>query len=210
MLPFSSRNVISKYVRCLGIGTLLAALPFSLAASPVTVNFSFSLAGNPGTGEVMFDPANETSDGFGPFVNSAHGLTLFDLTYGVNTYTMSQALDFPTAPEVFLPGNSYNTPIGPGQIGLFGFWVVPGSDSGGFESLIGVARNGHVFLLTGVQDSTISFASSGSSLTLQVCPGTDCPNFTETVGAIAPEPAMIPLMALGFAGLWFVRRRKAA
>ena len=197
----------SKTHRRLGIGLLLGLLPVYAVASTVTVDFAFDLGGGSGTGEVMFDPTLATSDSFGNYVNQANGLTEFDLTYNGHTYTTTQALDSPATPEIFLPGNDFNTTIGPGQIGLFGFWVVPGSDSGGFESLIGVERSGHVFLLTGVQDSSINFVNSGSSLTLQVCPSGACPNFTEIEGTIAPEPALFPLMGLGFAGLIFVRRR---
>lgn len=194
----------------LWLGAIALMMPWIATASTVTVDFTFTLGGSNGTGEVMFDPTLATSDAFGPFVNDAHGLTEFDLTYGGHTYTMSDAIDFPTMPEVFLPGNTYHNTIGPGQIGLFGYWVVPGTDSGGFEDLIGIGRTGHVFLLTGVSDapSEITFGGSGSSLTIQVCKPGDCPNFQATEGAVAPEPALIPLMSIGLAGLWFVRRRR--
>jgi hypothetical protein len=210
MLPGLFLNkMTSKTRRRLSAGLLLGLLPVYAAASTVTVDFDFSLGSGGGSGEVMFDPTLATSDSFGNYVDQANGLTEFDLTYNGHTYTASDALDSPAAPEIFLPGNDFNTTIGAGQIGLFGFWVVPGSDSGGFESLLGVERSGHVFLLTGVQDSSINFANSGSSLTLQVCPTGACPNFTEIEGAIAPEPGLLPLMALGFAGLLFIRRKVA-
>lgn len=216
-LTLKSKN---KATLCLGAITLL--MPLIATASTVTVDFSFSLGGTNGSGEVMFDPTLATSDADGPFANNANGLTEFDLTYNGHTYTMGDALDFPTAPEVFLPGNSYHNTIPAGQIGLFGFWVVPGTDTGGFESLIGINRLGQVKLYTGVEDSTVSFLNNptqdpgstldnpGSSLTIGVCPTqADCPNFTQTVGSVTPEPALIPLMSLGLVGLWFARRRKA-
>ncbi|HEX5227046.1 MAG TPA: PEP-CTERM sorting domain-containing protein [Bryobacteraceae bacterium] len=217
LVRLKSKNKLPLY-----LGAVALLLPFVAAASTVTVDYSFNLGGNAGSGEVMFDPTLATSDADGPFANSANGLTEFNLTYLGHTYTMTDALDFPTAPEVFLPGNNYHNTIPAGQIGLFGFWVVPGSDSGGFESLIGVNRLGQVKLYTGVEDSSISFLNNstqdpgstldnpGSSLTIGVCPTqADCPNFKETVGAITPEPALIPLMGLGLAGLLIARRKLA-
>ena len=192
---------------CLGIGALLAAVPFSATASPVVEDFSFNIGGTPGTGEVTFDPSDALTDAYGPYVNAPPGLTEFDLSFGGNSYTLSEAL----AAEVFLPGNDYNNTIAPGHYGVFAYWVVPGSDVGGFESLIGVDRRGHTYLLTGVDASTVSFNSSGSSLTVEVCETNgDCPNFHVTMGSIAPEPSLLPLSALGLAGLWFVRRRRAS
>ncbi|MGP0074068.1 MAG: PEP-CTERM sorting domain-containing protein [Bryobacteraceae bacterium] len=193
-------------MRCLGIGALLAALPFLATASPVVEDFTFNIGGTPGTGEVTFDPSHALTDAYGPYVNASPGLTEFDLSFESDNYTISDAL----AAEVFLPGNDYNNTIAAGHYAVFGFWVVPGSESGGFESLIGVTREGKTFLLTGVEASTISFGGSGSSLTLQVCPAGDCPNYQVTMGSITPEPSLLPLSALGLAGLWFARRRRAS
>jgi hypothetical protein len=207
MLPTSSLNLMQRSLRCLGVGILLAALPFALSASPVTEDFTFNLAGLPGTGEVTFDPSLAASDSFGPYNDAAHGLTEFDLSYnGVSSYDLANAL----AAEVFLPTNHYNNTIPAGQYGVLGVWVVPGTlDVNGFESLIEVDRRGFVFLLTGVDASSVSFGGSGSSLTLQVCTSTaDCPNFTATKGEVAPEPVLLPLTGAGLAGLWFARRRR--
>jgi hypothetical protein len=206
MLLSFGRNEMTRWVRCLGIGALLAALPFSANASSIVEDFAFNIGGSPGTGEVTFNPSDALTDSYGQYVDAPPGLTEFDLTFGGHSYNISEAL----AAEVFLPGNDYNNTIGPGQIGVFAYWVVPGSDLGGFESLVGVDRSGHAFLLSGVEASTISFTGSGSSLTLQVCPGDDCPNFHATMGAIAPEPSLFPLSALALVGLWFMRRRRAS
>jgi hypothetical protein len=201
--------LIIRSARWLGLATLLvAALPLSVAASSVTEDFTFSIAGINGTGEVTFDPADALSDASGPYVDAVQGLTEFDLSYnGISSYDLGNAL----AAEVFLPGNDYNGPAIPaGEFAVFGYWAVPGSDVGGFESLIGVDRHGNAFLLNGVNDSSISFSGSGSSLTLQVCPSSrDCPDFSYTKGAVTPEPSLVPLTALALAGLWFARRRKS-
>ena len=209
MLPCFDLKVITRPARWLGLATLLvAALPLSVAASSVTEDFTFNIGGINGTGEVTFDPADALSDSSGPYVDAAQGLTEFDLSYnGISSYDLGNAL----AAEVFLPGNDYNGPAIPaGEFAVFGYWVVPGSDVGGFESLIGVDRHGNAFLLNGVNDTSVSFSGSGSSLTLQVCrSSTDCPDFSYTKGAVTPEPSLVPLTALALAGLWFARRRKS-
>ena len=213
MIAFFRRSAIRKVPHWLGVSLFLAALSFPLAASPVTVDFSFTLDGNPGSGEVTFDPTLATSDAYGPFADLGAGLLSFDFTYGGNNYNISGSADYPFAPEVFLPGNDYENTIGPGQIGLFGYWAVPGSESGGFSSLIGFGRSGHVALLTGVEDSSVLFTGSGSDLTLGVCPlplSGSCPNFTEATAAIVttPEPAYFPVLGLGLAAFCVIRRRQ--
>ena len=65
------------------------------------------------------------------------------------------------------------------------------------------------FYLTGVDLASFTYQGSGSSQSFFVCPTGDCPNLTVATGVVTPEPGLLPLTALGLAGLWFARRRKA-
>jgi hypothetical protein len=213
----TSVQMLSRSVRWLGLGVLLAALPLSLPASIVTVDFGITLGAMTGTGNFTYDSTLALTDVYGSYVNASNtGLQAFNLTYNGHTYTMADSLDAPILPTVFLPGNTYPPSVPPGDFGFLAVWVVPGSVSGPYESLIGVGRGVPAFLLTNVVTSTVSFTGSGSSETFHVCTIVDsvkpCPDLGVTTGtvtseAVTPEPALFPIIGLGIAGLWFARRK---
>jgi hypothetical protein len=216
---FNFFKAMARSGQWLGLGALLAALPFSATASSVTVDFDISLGAQTGSGNFTYDPSLVLSDSYGNYVNASNnGLQAFNLSYDSENYSITNALDAPTLPSVFLPGNAFPPAAPAGDYGFLAIWVVPGSVSGGEESLIGVGRGEQAFLLTNVVASTISFTGSGSSTTFDVCPIVDnvksCPDLGVTVGTItnesvAPEPSLLTLTGLGLTGLWFARRRKA-
>ena len=204
---------------------MAAALPFCLSASTVTVDFNISLNGIDGTGQASYDPS-QVAGGGNPYADPNDGLTSFDLSYNGTTYsnTSSNLLDSATLPTVFLPGNETL------QHGLsyefFSFWVVDGSCSGSITSnvyngtcsgpdnggadLLALGRSTEVALIDDVTSVTISF--TGNSLTYNLGYG---PDITEIAGTITsesvvPEPRLLPLSALCLAGLWWMRRRRAA
>ena len=225
MLPFFCTKVLSNSARCLGLGTLLAALSFSAAASTVTVDFGITLNSLNGTGQFTYDPSLvSTAGGLGPYADAADGLESFSLTYDGKTYTDTSAnlLDAPTLPTVFLPGN---TTIQHGlQYEFFGLWVVSGSCTGssgsytctgpgglGDATILGLGRGTEAFLVSGVTSASISF--SGSDLTYNLGSAPDITEITGTVGSeavVTPEPSLFVLTVFGIAGLWLARRRKAA
>ncbi len=211
-------KAMTRSARWLTMGVLVAALPFTVAASIVTVDFSTSI-GASGNFTVNNSPSDLLTDSYGSSVTeSSGGLESFNLSYGGNNYDLAEALDA----AVFLPGNTYPPSASAGEYGFLAVWVVDGSVSGNFESLVGVGRGVGAFLLTNVLSSSVGFGYDShddpSSLTLGVCPTTPtvtCPNIRVTEGSItgqsvvSPEPTLLPLVGLGLAGLWFVRRRKA-
>jgi hypothetical protein len=212
MLPYISPKVIARSARWLGLGVFLAALPFSVMASPTTVTFDVSLNSLTGSGEFTYESTPATSDSSGGYVDAGDGnLDSFDLTYDGTTYTMAEALDAPTLPTVFLPGNT-TIPAGL-QYGFLAFWVVSGSCSGGGGSfscsdatILGLGRTTEAFLVEGV--SSIAINDSGSNLNYNIA-GTSEITGTVTGESAVPEPAIFPVTALALAGLWFARRRKA-
>ena len=193
-----------------GVAIALLSAPFCLSASTVTVDFSINLAGKTGTGAVTYDPALVGTDAFGQFANQADGLQAFNLVYDGNTYTMADAIDSPTLPELFLPGNTFQ-PLPAGQYGFLGAWIVPGTQSGNFADVLAVNRINGSVLFTGLDVTTVGTTGSGSSLSVFACPNGTCPNLTITTGTLsqAPEPNVLPVLALGLLGLCFARRRKA-
>jgi hypothetical protein len=223
MLPASWIKVITKSARWLGLGAAMAALPFCVAASTVTVDFGISLNSLTGTGQFTYDPSLTTSDGLGPYADAADGLESFSLTYDGTTYTntSSDLLDGPTLPTVFLPGNA-TIPAGL-QYGFLALWVVDGSCTGsggsyactgpggeGDATILGLGRGVQAFLVSGVTSAEVSF--SGSNLTYNLGFAPDISEITGTVtgeSVVTPEPALFPFTILAIAGLWFVRRRKA-
>lgn len=225
MLPPLSVKVIAKLFRWLGTGTLLAALPFAVSASTVTVDYGISLNGLAGTGEFTYDPTLvSTAGGLGSYADAADGLQSFSLTYNGTTYTNTSAdlLDGPTLPAVFLPGN---LTIQHGlQYEFFALWVVSGSCTGtggsysctgpggvGDATILGVGRSTEAFLATGVTSANISY--TGSDLVYNLGASPDISEITGTVTSesvmAAPEPSLFFLTALGLAGLCCVRRRKS-
>lgn len=224
MLSFSYFQGIIRPCRWFGLGALVAVLPFCAAASTVTVDFGINLNSVTGTGTFTYDPAAiSTAGGLGPYADSADGLQSFSLTYDGTTYTDTSA-DLLAGPTIFLPGNST---IQHGlQYGIFGLWVISGSCTGtgtagdfactgpggvGDATILGLGRSVEAFLLTGVSTAEVAFSGSdikynvGSAPAIQQIAGT----ITSEVVA-TPEPAVFPLCALGLAGLWLARRRKAS
>ncbi len=205
MLPSNRVSVLIKSARWLGLGALLAVLPLSVTASTVTVDFTFSLNGDPGSGSFTYNSADFATDADGNYVDAAHGLETFDVTYLSTNYNMSDALDAPTLPEVFLPGNSIivNGPTLDGQTyGVLATWVISGSLADSDATVLGLGTSLQSYLLFGT--SSLTTTGSGSDLLLQF----DADSYT--LGVFTPEPALLPVLALGLAGLLlFARRRKA-
>jgi hypothetical protein len=205
MLPSNRVSVLIRSARWLGLGALLAALPLTATASNVTVDFTFALNGDPGSGSFIYNSTDFLTDADGNYVDAATGLESFDITYLGTTYDMSEALDSPTLPEVFLPGNSIivNGPTLDGETyGVLGTWVISGSLAGGDATVLGVGTSLQSYLLFGT--SSLTTTGSGSDLLLQF----DADSYV--LGVFTPEPALLPVLALGLAGLlFFARRRKA-
>jgi len=210
-----------KSGRWVGVGVLLATLPLALTASTISEGFGISLNGLNGTGTFSYDTTKTTADGDGPYADAGDGLTSFDLTYDGTTYTEGESLDSPTLPTVYLPGNT--TIPGGLTYGVLAAWVVTGSGSctptGGGDyncagpggvggaDIIGVGRNPEAYLYEDVTSASINF--TGSYVTYAF--GTDPIKIYGTISSetVVPEPALIPGLILGLAGLWFARRRKA-
>ena len=209
MLPFSSVKVMIKSARWMGLGALLAALPLPLTASTMEVDFNFTLEGMPGTGVVTYDPTAPGTDATGHYVDATTGLESFDVTWNGTTYTMTEALDYTTLPELLLPGN---TLVAGGGYGFLGAWVVSGSCTGpapdytcSDATILGVGANVPSYLAGGVSEFDVMSVSLNNSSLSTLVIGIDDTSFIRGT----PEPALVPVMALAFAGLFFARRHKA-
>jgi hypothetical protein len=206
--------------RYLGLSILLAA-PFGLSASTVTVTFDATLNGLPGVGTFVYDSTETAGGPTSGYADAGDGLQSFSFMYDGVDYTDTSAslLDGPTAPTVFLPGN---TTIEHGlQYEAFGFWVVSGSCTGtglagdynctgpgGSATILGMSRDSEVFLASDV--TTADFSFSGDSLHYNLGPPTPpivLGTITSESAVVTPEPATFTLMALGLAGLFLVRRK---
>lgn len=215
MLPSLCVKAMARPARLLGLGVLLAAMPFYLTADTVTVDFGLSLNSIDGSGSFTYDTTPVTTDFAGSYVDVADGnLESFSLSYNGGTYDLANSLDAPTLPTVFLPGNT-TIPAGL-QYGFLGFWVVsgtctPSGPAGSYScadaTILGLGRhNSEVFLVTDA--SSISINNTGSELNYDII-GTAAGTGTITSeSVVTPEPSFLTLTALGLAGLWFARRRK--
>jgi hypothetical protein len=223
MLPFFYPQATASSARWLALGALLAALPFSVTASTITVDYGITIGGETGNGQFTYDPALEsTAGGSGPYADAADGLESFSLTFDGTPLPSADLLDAPTLPVVYSPGNET---IQHGlQYEFFALWVVSGSCTGtgtagsyactgpggvGDATILGLGRSVEAFLASGV--TTVSISGSGSDATYNLGLAPDISEITGTVTAeaVTPEPATLPVAALGIAGLWFARRRKA-
>jgi MYXO-CTERM domain-containing protein len=221
ILPMFSCYIL-KSARWTAAAVLLAALPLVASASTIAVDFNFTLNGIDGSGDAVYNPA-DVAGGSNPYADPNDGLVSFDLSYNGSSYTntSSNLLDGVTLPTVFLPGNDTL------QNGLsyefFGVWVVSGACTGSVTSGVynGTCEAGTDILLLGrstevalLDDVTsVELANTGNDLAYNFG---YAPDITEITGSItsevasAPEPTLLPFVAFGLAGLWFVRRRKTA
>jgi hypothetical protein len=221
-------NVKVVSARLLGLGILLAALPLSVSASIVTVDFSISLNSLTGTGQFSYNTA-DINTGLphpGPYTDAADGLDSLSLTYKGTTYTNAvvtgpsftagDLLDGSTLPVVFLPGNSS---IDDGlQYEAEALWVVsgtctatapPGSYTCADATILALSRTYPAFLASDVSSVTVSNSGNDIAGVLGSPPGLSVITGSITSEAVVPEPTLLPLVAFGLAGLWFARRRKA-
>jgi hypothetical protein len=214
-----------RSARYLGLTILLVAVPLSLSASTLTIDFNGTLNSLPVVGSFTYNPADIVSGASGVYTDPGDGLESLSLTYNSVDYTNLSAslLGGPTLPTVFLPGDTTITNGLPYDVESF--WVVSGTCSGGggiyvctgpggFATVLGMARtiNGsptgsQIFLASNI--TSVDIFGSGDSLGYEL--GGPTPPVQYTSGTIneTPEPGLISLMALGLAGLILVRTRKA-
>lgn len=212
MLPSSCAKAMIRSARWFGLGALLAALPLSITASTVTVGFNFLLDGDPGSVVATYNSlATPLYDTTGTYLDASDGLESFNVTWDGNTYTMSETLNS-ALPELLLPGNSLVTGS-EGSYGFLGDWLVVGSGSIPGGNVLGVSDNVPVYLATDVSLFNVSGgvgAGTSGDPTTTVVVGINEKSITfGTDVTVIPEPALIPVLALGLAGLCFARRRRA-
>jgi hypothetical protein len=217
-------NVKVISARWLVLGILLAALPLSVSASIVTVDFSILLNSVTGQGQFSYNTA-DINTGLphpGAFTDAADGLESLSLTYNGYTYTNAVAtgpsytagdlLDGSTLPVVFLPGNSS---LEDGlQYEAEALWVVSGTctGTGGSYSctdatILALSRTTPAFLASDVTSVTVSNTGNDIAGDLGTSPSVISGSITSE--GVVPEPTLLPVVAFGLAGLWFARRRKA-
>jgi hypothetical protein len=198
-----------RSARWLGLGVLLATLPLSMTASTVTVGFGFLLDGTPGSVVATYEStATPLYDTTGTYLDASDGLDTLEVTWGGNTYLDTAAIDYNTLPELLLPGN---TLVSGGGYGFLGDWVVQGSGGIPGGNVIGLSANVPVYLLTDVSVFSVgggvgAGTKANPASTLDI--GADFASITEGT-VTTPEPALIPVLAFGLAGLCFARRRRA-
>jgi MYXO-CTERM domain-containing protein len=199
MLSSKYSNAMMRFPKWLGLGVLVAALPLSMTAVPVvTAGFDFLLDGHAGSVTATYAAGiTPLVDTTGTYLDGSD-LDSFDVSWDGNSFTMGEALDYPTLPELLLPGNSL---VPGGGYGFVGDWLVSGNLGSGTGTVLGLAANVPAYLLNDA--SAFSITSTNPLLI-----GTNQASIN--IGTItSPEPVLLPVLALGLAGLWFVRRRKA-
>jgi len=201
MLPSSCAKAMIRSARWFGLGALLAALPLSMTASTVTVGFTFLLDGDPGSVVATYNNSTATplTDSTGTYLPASE-LSSFTVSWDGNTFDAAEALDYSTLPEIFLPGNTLVPGLG---YGFLGDWLVSGTIGTNAE-ILGLSANAPAYLATDVT----AFAVTGSpSTTVDI--GINGGIAFGSVVTVIPEPALMPVLALGLAGLCFARRRRA-
>ncbi len=207
LLPFRATGLMIRSVRWLGLGAVLAALPFAVTASTVTASYNFILEGITGSVVATYDStATPLYDSTGAYLDASDGLESLDVTWNGNTYTMAEAIDNGTLPELFLPGNKLATE---GGYGFLGDWVVPGSGGIPGGNVLGISANVPAYLAT---DVTLFSVGGGVGAGTMGDPSTTVDigiDYAHIYLGTIPEPVLLPLLALGLAGFWFARRRRA-
>jgi len=193
-----------RFAPLLGLGALLAALPLSMTASIITVDFTFSLNGDPGSASAVYDTSyTPLTDAHGTYVDASDGLSSMDVTYGGFTYNLSDAIGY--SPELLLPGN---TLVGDGSYGFLADWFVNGTGGIPGATILGIGDSIPAYLAVDVTQFLVNGTPSTTLyLGFDQAPPPAGSFISGTV--TSPEPALLPLLALGLAGLWFARRRKA-
>src|SRR5580700_9526654 len=211
-------RIIMKHARYVGLGALFAVLPISARASIITETIDFTVNGF--NGDVTFtvdenplDPSHSTSDGAGNYADPNDGLLSLNMQYNSVNYTLADFLDFPFLPIVLLPGNAdlqhglqYEL-IGADKVvgscyGSTGFFSCTGPPPSDEATILCFGPTVQSYFVTCV--ATVDASVSGSSSRL-VLTGDDITAVTGTITGetTAPEPALLPILGLGLAGLWF-------
>jgi hypothetical protein len=208
MSPSFFAKLMIGSARWAGLGAILAVLSLTVAAAPitpVTVGFNFTLDNLPGSVAATYNSsAHPLTDSTGTYVDASDGLESFDVKWDGNTYTMTESLDYDTLPELLLPGNTLNLN---GSYGFVGDWLISGSLPGG--DILGVSANVPAYLLSDVSVFNVSDIVPLDSSAPELNIGADFGSIIYG-SVVVPEPVILPLTALGLAGLWFARRRKAS
>jgi len=226
MLPGTGVTRGFRSGRYLALTILLAAGPLGLSASTVTVDFTGSLDSLPVVGSFSYESTEIVDGASGVYTDTGNGLDSLSLTYNSVDYTNLSAslLGGSTLPTVFLPGDTTITNGLPYDIESF--WVVSGSCAGGGgiytcegpggigdATILGMARTiqgsptgSQIFLASNI--TSVDISGSGDSLFYSLGGPTPPVEFSSGTISETPEPGLIPLMALGLAGLILMRRRK--
>ncbi len=223
--PFPLESLL-KHARYMGLGALILALPIASRASIISEEIDFTVGGNNGQVDFTVDTSKTLSDAptGGNYADPDDGLLSLTMNYNSVNYTLADFLDAPALPIVLLPGNNKLT--GGLQYELIGVVVVDGSclpvmgDPGTFNctgpgpgdtaTILGLSPTIEAATVGGAV--TIDASVSGSSSEVPVHGQTLTPTLGSITGeeSAVPEPVLVPVIGLGLAGLFFVRRRKVA